>query len=133
MQISAHALELVLLRPDPEDNMAACHTVADRSAQHSTTFAYLVIRLPTDCSAGAVSVTCAGSEQPCKLAEDRFGAAYAAVFSDCGLEMTCKPQAHALFVVYALRVPEVRTTMRCASSTLDDGIAMVVTSSALAT
>lgn len=109
LQVTAHPLELVLLRPDPDANASAAHRLCDSTEQRSTTFAYLAVRLPGSSCASGVAVAHAGKQQACEVAGDGFGAAYVAAFADCSVDLCCEARTHALFAVYALRVQEVCT------------------------
>ena len=110
--LNATPLELVVLRAAPDDSTPARHALTCPKDAPGSTFAFLVLRLPSDCGAGAMTVTCSHQEievyGTCGSELDDFGISYAAAFSDARCTLECEIPGHAAFVVYTLSSPNVR-------------------------
>ena len=107
-------LELVALSCD---GPPAQYRIIDQAATTRRTFAYLVFKLPSDYHAGAIVIDACDSTQAKERTHSEFAAVYAAAFCDCPCTLeVAEDRGHAVFVIFAVRLLQVRTSSVMASS-----------------
>lgn len=94
----------------PSASAQAVHHPAVQSTSDPRCFAHFILQLPASGASGSVHVAHAGREVVSVAMRDRYGATIAAAYSDLESTLVCAPASCALFVVYELCLPAVRSS-----------------------
>jgi hypothetical protein len=110
--VRAEALELVALHNPSPGSRPMRHTLRDAQGAEQRTFAYLVLRLPSDQPTGSMSMSQGGKLVACAGKLGDLGMTAAVAYADCECWLACAAPGYAIFAVYALRITGVRPALR---------------------
>lgn len=112
LQARAWPLQLVVMQQGQSATEPVMFGIKDETDGSASTFMFMVVRLPTTGSTGALRIAHEQAQHICCQATDDYSTPCAVGFADCNCTLECAAPGVAAFVVYAIRAAQVISTCK---------------------